>query len=460
MFLLIVQLKERVIHFPFPDDLREVTAGSLPENYVYLPYKGISKHHFGLTKKNSNWILHDLGSTNGTSLNGEKIKEAVLKVGDVIQAGVVQLTVQTSSRETEPIALLPEPLVVDRLKTDRVSAIGPGSGENLFSFPKLVLPDGAILGKSPAMLEIYEKLHAILDSDVNIFFIGETGSGKEVLARAVHLSSRRAHAPFIAVNCAAIPADLVEAELFGIGDRVATNVSQRKGKLAAAAGGTLFLDELEAFPLPLQAKVLRALEERAVTPIGEHKTIPVDFRLLCATNQEPDDLMRSNKLREDLYHRLSTVEIHIPPLRDRKEDLEVLIPGLFHQLSKKENKTFAGISKRLLEMLLNYSYPGNLRELINIVRAAVALAHPGELLDVHLVPERLLGGQVRGVDDEIEKMFLNGKVPLKGAVDDFTRKLIVYSLEKHAGNIRRAAEQLDITPFGLRKMINRLKIEI
>ena len=460
MFLLIVQLKERVIHFPFPDDLTEITAGSLPENYVYLPYKGISKHHFGLKKKNSNWILHDLGSTNGTSLNGEKIKEAILKVGDVIQAGVVQLTVQASSSETEPVALLPEPVEVDRLKTDRVSAIGPGSEENLFSFPKLVLPDGAILGKSPAMLEIYKKLHAILDSDVNIFFVGETGSGKEVLARAVHLSSRRAQAPFIAVNCAAIPADLAEAELFGIGERVATNVSQRKGKLAAAAGGTLLLDELEAFPLPLQAKVLRALEERAVTPIGEHKTIPVDFRLLCATNQEPMELMRSNKLREDLYHRLSTVEIRIPPLRDRKEDLEVIIPGLFHQLSKKENKTFAGISKRLLEMLLNYSYPGNLRELTNIVRAAVALAHPGELLDVHLVPERLLGGHVRGVDEEIEKMFLNGKVPLKGAVDDYTRKLIIYALEKHRGNIRRAAEQLDITPFGLRKMITRLKIEV
>jgi transcriptional regulator with PAS, ATPase and Fis domain len=442
-------------------ELSEITAGSLPDNNIYLPYKGISRYHFAVRNKQTRWELSDLGSTNGTYLNGEKItKDSKLKAGDVILAGVVQVNVETSSKEMEAIALPSEPPGIDRLKTERVSALSLDSKENLFSFPKLILPDGMFLGKSRAMFEIYEKLNAVLESDVNIFFIGETGTGKELLAKTVHLSSSRARAPFIAVNCAAIPADLAEAELFGIGERVATDVSQRKGKIAAAEGGTLFLDELEAFPLPLQAKILRAVEERTVTPVGEHRTIPVDFRLLSATNQEPEELIRAQKLREDLYHRLATVEIHLPPLRERTEDLEVLIPGLFQQFSKKEGKTFAGISRRLLGLLLNYSYPGNVRELVNIVRATVALAHHGELLDVHLLPERLLGGGEAEVNErDLKEKFEAAKVPLRKEVEEFTRRLIVYALRVHNGNIRRAAEQLDVTPFGLRKMMNRLKIE-
>src|SRR5262249_12367264 len=161
-------------------------------------------------------------------------------------------------------------------------------------------PDAFYIGKSAAILKICQKLHSLVDSDVNILFIGETGTGKEMFARMLHLSSKRASGPFVALNCAAIPSELMEAELFGIGEKVATDVNRRKGKFLAADGGTLFLDELEAFPLALQAKVLRAVEEKACTPVGETHSVRSNFRLLSATNQEPEEMIRSGKFREDL----------------------------------------------------------------------------------------------------------------------------------------------------------------
>jgi transcriptional regulator with PAS, ATPase and Fis domain len=274
----------------------------------------------------------------------------------------------------------------------------------------------------------------------------------------VHLSSKRRGA-FVPVNCAAIPSELLEAEMFGIGERVATNVSQRKGKIAAADGGTLFLDELSAFPYGLQSKILRAIEEKVIHPVGETRAIRVDFRLISATNEEPKELIREGRLRHDLYHRLAGVEFHIPPLRERKEDLEVLIPALLKRIAEKENKRISAMSKRLFALLLDYSYPGNLRELINILKAILAFAHPGEILDIHLVPERLLGGKGSGkIDDFVESRLQEGDLDLKNTVDEFTRNFILHALRIHGGNVPKAARQLKVTTFGLRKMMKRLSI--
>jgi len=436
-----------------PDDGTEITAGSLPENIVYLPYKGISRRHFSLTKENGKWILHDLGSTNGTLLNGNSIDSSVVKPGDIIEAGAITIHVERAAQDLETIGFTENKTKMDSFETDRLGHVDIGVQEIPFSFPKLRLPSEMILGKSQSMMEIYKKLHSIADSDLNILFVGETGTGKDFLSRMAHLSSKRANGPLVAVNCAALPAELFEAELFGIGERVATNVSQRKGKIAAAEGGTLFLDELGAFPIGLQAKILRAIEDKTVTPLGENKNIAVDFRVLSATNEDPQELIRAGKLREDLYHRLAAAEIQVPPLRERKEDLEILIPVLVQQLSQKENKKLSGITKRLLVLLMNYSYPGNLRELTNIVRAMVALSHPGEVLDIHLVPEKLLSGDLERINEH--QLDDND---LKTNVDEFTRKLIVRALKRHHGNVSKAAAQLKITTFGLRKAMKRLDI--
>ncbi len=458
MGILLIQLvalcNERRIHFSLPDDGTEITAGSLPENIVYLPYKGISRRHFSLAKENGKWILHDLGSTNGTLLNGKLIDSDIVKPGDVIEAGAITIHVERATQEVETLGFLDNKSKIESFETDRLGQVDVRAEEIPFSFPKLKLPSEMILGKSQSMMEIYKKLHSIADSDLNILFVGETGTGKDFLSRMVHLSSKKASGPFIAVNCAALPSELFEAELFGIGDRVATNVSQRKGKIVAAEGGTLFLDELGSFPIGLQAKILRAIEEKIITPVGENKQLPVNFRVVSATNEDPQELIRTGKLREDLYHRLATAEIHVPSLRERKEDLEILIPALLHQISAKEDKKLSGITKRLLVMLIHYSYPGNLRELMNILKAMVALSHPGEVLDIHLVPEKLLSP---GSEDNINEGHFDN-VDLKTSVDEFTKKLIVRALKKNHGNIPKAAAQLKITAFGLRKAMKRLGI--
>jgi transcriptional regulator with PAS, ATPase and Fis domain len=453
---LVALCNERRIHFSLPPDVTQITAGSLPENLIYLPYKGISRHHFSLTRKDKSWVLHDMGSTNGTLLNEKFVEsDVVIKPGDVIEAGAITIHVERASDDVEAIGFSDKKATVDTFATDRLGQIKLGAEEIPFSFPKLKLPSEMILGKSQAMMEIYKKLHSIADSDLNILFVGETGTGKDFLSRMVHLSSKRASGPFVAVNCAALPAELFEAELFGIGEKVATNVNQRKGKIAAAEGGTLFLDELGSFPIGLQAKILRAIEEKKITPLGLNKEIPVDFRVLSATNEAPQELIRTGKLREDLYHRLTAAEFHVPPLRDRKEDLEVLIPAFIQQISDKEDKKLSGITKRLLALLINYSYPGNIRELMNILRAMVALSHPGEVLDMHLVPEKLLstGPQRANLDDDQKE-----DVDLKTSVDEFTRKMILRALKRNDGNVPKAAAQLKLTAFGLRKAMKRLGI--
>lgn len=460
MIQLVAICNERRIPFPLSDDVPEITAGSLPDNAIYLPYKGISRRHFSLTRSEEGWLLRDLKSTNGTMLNGKTVDSALLKPGDIIETGGLTIRVESSNEEIQKIDFHAGEKIASIPKTDRLGQVQVGSEVVPFSFPELVLPPGMILGKSPAMMEIYRKLHAISDSDLSILFVGETGTGKDFLSKLVHLSSSRAKGPFIAVNCAALPSELIEAELFGIGEKVATNVSQRKGKIAAAEGGTLFLDELGAFPIGLQAKILRAIEEKVITPIGENKHISIDFRVLAATNEDPAELIRTGKLREDLYHRIAAVEIHVPALRERKEDLEILIPALLYQISEKEGKRLSGISKRLLALLTNYSYPGNLRELMNILRSMVALSHPGEVLDVHLVPEKLLSPAGARASSNVMDSLLQEEVSdLRSTVDEFTKTLIVRVLGRHAGNVSKAAAQMNITTFGLRKMMKRLGIK-
>lgn len=321
MLTLIAKLFDRAISFPLTDTSEEFKAGSMPENRIYLPYRGVSRHHFTIYKDGSGWILRDEGSTNGTLLNGKKVEKAKLSSGDVIQIGMIRVDVFEEENQNAPI-LIPEVLAAEvQDSTDRLDLLASKSNQSsppTYFFPKFIFPEGFLIGNSPTILSICERLHSLVDSDVNILFVGETGTGKEMFARLLHLSGKRASRPFIAVNCAAIPSDLIEAELFGIGERVATDVSQRKGKFLAADGGTLFLDELEAFPMNLQAKVLRAVEEKACTPVGETNSVRCDFRLLSATNEDPNELIHSNRFREDLYHRLATVEVRLPSLQERK----------------------------------------------------------------------------------------------------------------------------------------------
>ena len=460
MLTLVADCYGSLITFPLRDDLKEIRAGSLPDNTIYLPYKGVSRHHFSLTRRESRWFLQDRGSKNGILLNGQIITEAFVKPGDVIQAGIIHLTVQSAKEELEPVAIPKMKTVASGdSETDKVGHIPLSSQERVFSFPELVFPEGLILGKSHLMLEVYQKLHSIACSEVNVLFIGETGVGKEVFAHTLHQSGVRSGGPFVAVNCAAIPAELAEAELFGIGEKVATDVNRRKGKMALAHKGTLFFDELSSFPMALQAKVLRAIEDRLIYPVGENEPQQVDFRVTAATNQDPAELIRAGKLREDLYHRLATIEIRIPALRERNEDLPVLIMGLLQQISNREGKFISGISKRLYSALLSYIYPGNVRELGNLVSGMIALAHPGEVLDIHHVPEKVFEKTLQHkVEDVLKTNQEKTSINLHETIDEVTKRLILHALSLHPENLTRAARYLNVTPYGLRKMMKRLGI--
>lgn len=440
-----------------------IKAGSLPENTIYLPYKGVSRNHFVIECGDGAWKIRDLDSRNGTIVNGKKIKEAPLKAGDVVKIGIVQLTVEPSQEHTDIIPLSDSDAGDGDRSTDEISSTSEpvtsqAGAQEVFYFPRLNFPPEMIPGRSPQMFSIYQQLHSIVDSDVNVLLVGETGVGKEVIAQTIHLSGKRHGEPFVAVNCAAIPEDLAEAELFGIGEKVATNVGKRTGKMALAHRGTLFLDELSAFPFPLQAKILRAVEDKLVYPVGENTPARVDFRVVATSNEEPAELIESGNLRQDLYHRLSTVEIHIPPLRDRKEDILPLVKGLAKLFSEKEGKRLAGLSRAFAIELQNYHYPGNVRELVNIVRSAVAQAHPGSVLGSELLPEKVLRSNVFHATECILQENEAGAVNLHSILDETSRKLIQHALEVHQGNLTRAAQYLNITPRGIRKMMQRLGI--
>ena len=439
------------------ETVSEMIAGSLPENAIYLPFKGISRKHFSILKKKNEWWIRDLGSTNGILINGKKVSEGPLRRGDLIQAGTAMIRIESTDEEIQSIEPVGNVVTKEEaLETDKVGMV-PLHPAPVYSFSKLKFPEDFVPCHSPAMMEVLQKINSIADSDASVLLFGETGTGKEMMARTLHLSSKRSTGPFVAINCAAIPEDLAETELFGIGEKVATNVSQRKGKIVAADKGTLFLDELSAFPFDLQAKVLRALQEKSVTPIGENRPISVDFRLVSATNQEPEELIQAQKLREDLYHRLATIEIDLPPLRKRKEDLEILIPALLYQISKTEDKHLAGISKRLMALLINYDYPGNVRELTNILRSMVALAHPGEILDIHLIPEKVLDVRTLGGAPFLQEK-KSKPYDLRETVQNVTKELIVQALAQNNGNIKKTADYLKVTTFGLRKTMKRLGI--
>ncbi|HSE42918.1 MAG TPA: sigma-54-dependent Fis family transcriptional regulator, partial [Acidobacteriota bacterium] len=349
--VLVADLHGKRILFPLPKDASEIFAGSQRDNTIYLPYRGVSRRHFSLTFDDPQWLIRDEGSTNGIRINGKKLKESAIQIGDTIQAGTVRLHVETQT-EVEALRLASQTIPPVAVGTHPLEPVPISEKKPGFYFPDLVFPKNLVVGDSPKMFEVYKSIHAVAQSDMNILLVGETGAGKEMLAETLHLSSKRANHPFIAVNCAAIPSELAEAELFGIGAKVATDVSERKGKIAAAHEGTLFLDEISSFPMPLQAKILRAIEERMVYPVGENVPRKVNFRLVAATNEEPQSLIASGRLRSDLYHRFSAVEIHIPPLRERQEDLESLILGLLRQILQKENKSVPSISKSLLGLLL------------------------------------------------------------------------------------------------------------
>jgi two-component system response regulator AtoC len=241
------------------------------------------------------------------------------------------------------------------------------------------------LGKSKAMEHVFSMIERVKDIDSNVLVTGESGSGKELVACAIHNAGRRKNGPLEIVNCAAIPETLLESELFGYEKGAFTGATHKKqGKFAAANGGTLFLDEISEMPLPLQAKMLRVIQEREITPLGSNQKIPLDVRIVSATNKQLEQMVAEGTFREDLYFRLNVIPITIPPLRERQEDLPLLIEHFLQKYGQEMNKGQKALSATARRLLLTYSYPGNVRQLGNIIEYAVALSDSETITEADL----------------------------------------------------------------------------
>ena len=333
-----------------------------------------------------------------------------------------------------------------------------------------------IIGNSPPMRDIYKIIGKVAPSDVTVLIQGESGTGKELIARAIHFNSRRLGKPFIALNCAAIPKELLESELFGFEKGAFTGAIERKlGKFEQANGGTIFLDEIGDMPLDLQSKILRVIQEKEITRTGGNQNIPVDLRIVAATNQNLEEKVAQKTFREDLYYRLNVVPLRLVPLRERKEDIPLLVDYFLTNICNELDIPVKSLDSAAHQLLLRYPWPGNVRELENTIKRAIILSSdplltPADFpsLNAEKVGERGASEEMslEGlVDNKLRSCFANMDKMESGDVHSMVlnqveRPLIRFVLEKTRGNQVRAAEILGINRNTLRKKIQELGIEL
>jgi DNA-binding NtrC family response regulator len=307
-----------------------------------------------------------------------------------------------------------------------------------------------IIGSSGRMQEVFSLISKVANSNASILIHGESGTGKELVARAIHFNSPRKEGPFIAVNCAAIPRELMESELFGhVKGSFTGAIADKRGKFEMANGGSIFLDEIGDLELPLQAKILRALQEREFERVGGTRPVRVNIRLIAATNKDLTRAMKEGAFREDLFYRLSVIPLRIPPLRERKEDIPTLAEHFLRKYSKENEKQIKGISSKAIQALLSYDWPGNVRELENCMERAVVMA---ESDSIHLadLPLALQGGGAEDVILRSEKTGDTVSLQLGRTMREVEKSYILRTLKEVGGNRTRAAEALGISVRGLR----------
>lgn len=314
---------------------------------------------------------------------------------------------------------------------------------------------GDLIGKSKAMREIFSLVRQVADSKSTILVMGESGTGKELVSRAIHFHSNRKTQPFVTINCAAIPETLIESELFGHERGAFTHAIEKKlGRFEIAHQGTLFLDEIGELSLTTQAKILRFLQEREFNRVGGSKTIKVDVRLITATNKDPNQLIKQGRFREDLYYRINVVPIVLPPLRDRREDIPLLLDHFIQKFNSENNKHVKGVSEESLAILMDYDWPGNVRELENLIERAVTLTSNG-----YIQPNELPLSLIHLPEFEsIKESVLGGRISLVEGEEKFEREIIQDALKKANYVQSHAAGMLGISRRILKYKMDKLGI--
>ncbi len=313
-----------------------------------------------------------------------------------------------------------------------------------------------IVGKSKPMLTVFELIRATAPTRSTILIQGESGTGKELVARAIHQHSERRHWPFIVVNSGSLPPDLLESHLFGHVKGAFTGaISHKKGLFEAADRGTIFFDEISTISLETQAKLLRVMQDKEFMRLGDTKTIKVDARIIAATNTDLEDLITARSFRQDLFYRLNVIKIELPPLRQRKQDIPLLVKHFINLYSRENNKTIEGVTEDAMEILEAYDWPGNVRELENLIERAVVLTKTKVITRSNLPPFLLGRREGERADQESE-----ADLSLKNQTRQFQKRIILAALRNAKGVQKKAARSLGLKPTTLNEMIKRLGIDL
>ncbi|MBW1811823.1 MAG: sigma 54-dependent Fis family transcriptional regulator [Deltaproteobacteria bacterium] len=390
--------------------------GKSPDCDVPIADVTVSRQHFAILNDGQRYLIKDLGSTNGTLLDGAEVKEAYLRPGATIKAGEVVFRFQT---EYDPVQIKP---------SDRDSF-------------------GGLLGRSLRMREIFALLEKVAPTDATLLLTGSTGTGKGEAVRALHDNSKRRKGPLVVVDCGAVARTLIESELFGHVKGAFTGATGlRKGALEISKGGTLFIDELDDLPLDLQPKLLRALEERIFVRLGSNQPIKFDARVVAASKKDLWKAAGEGTFREDLYFRLSVVAMHLPALRERAED----IPLLFDRFASKAGLKFADLPATAQDRWMHHPWPGNVRELRNAVERSLAI--DGDGLVAPSGPQDGQVGRVTGLVPEYALPFKQAKEKL---IDAFEREYIRRLMARATGGVAGAARQAGIDRKHLYKLMEK-----
>ncbi|MEM9593291.1 MAG: sigma 54-interacting transcriptional regulator [Acidobacteriota bacterium] len=442
--------------------------GSAPTSDVRLPVMGVSRQHALLTVTPTAFSVEDLGSTNGTWLDGGRVRHRAVQIGAELRFGPVRLRLEAAQPEEIELGIAldpedPEATPISILDREESTVVVRPDLELLRSEEarslELRFPEGYYQGTSPAILKLFGQMRPLLRGSLPVLLTGETGVGKELIARILHNSSERRNGPFVAVNCAAIPRDLLEAEMFGVGRGVATGVEPRIGKFEEAEGGTLLLDEIGEMDPGLQAKLLRVLQEREIQPLGK-AVRKIDVRIVAATHVDLPDRVSEGRLRPDLFYRLAASLLEVPPLRRRVQDLPGLMEHFLRRFRDEAGIRVRGLSLAALSALTGYPWPGNIRELEHELRRLVYAAQDGEVIRSDRLAERFRrpGAGTDGTADR----WLSGldSLELAPALRSVEETLIREALRRASGKKVEACRLLGLSRNGLDKKLKRLDIDV
>ena len=405
-------------------------------------------------------VLLDLkiGLVDGIDVLNE-IKKIDASIQVIIMTAFGSIVSSVDAIKKGAFTYLTKPLNLDVLEESVVQALEFRKSRETVDYggaPDARFVYQGIIGQSSAMKRVFELIDKLKDVDSSVVISGESGTGKELVAKAIHDAGKRRQGNFVEINCAAIPETLLEEELFGHKKGTFTGaVADKTGKFEYANQGTIFLDEIGDMPFSLQAKLLRVLQQKEYTPLGGHQKVKLNIRVIAATHQDLKKMVESGRFRQDLYFRLNVIEINLPPLRERRQDLPLLFRHFLRQYNSKMGKTVKGFSKEAETCLLNYDYPGNVRELSNIIECAVLLARE-EVIEVENLPIEVRSNKL-DVTDTLD-LALGARLGTESLVgltlQEAERKLISAALVLNKGHKKATAAMLGISERGLRNKIN------